>query len=475
MRFVVAAAAEADKSHSTYKRKRRSVRTPQVSTDPGDYIRKKIGKLDLNDITQLARLIEGHDAGADVPQFDKQITIQEQILALLDPDESPDPIMLRDSLAQLLQGNSKTSRMTPQEHAKLARFFDKNNDKPIKPPRKLKGLDVNTMRIPDYEADGAFDTILVHASRGLKGLDLNTIGSPDFDVDAPVEQNAVKPRRKLKGLDSNTIRIRKLNLDDSPDTEATLVKSAITNGKKNRASSAESIKLRFEFPTQERRRASEVLERSMRHSESPEVAERSQSMPEALNTKRIAKVFETNKWRHTPEPEPRALRFGSITSEMAMRLQRMNDIIGGRNRETPPTERVKVEPIGTPELTMRRQRVVDLIQGHKPRPMPDPSQRRSSGDNQMLSFRMQRVSDIMQKKSAEAKSPKTGGRRKAQREIMRQRFEKSLQMLATEPRLEFSASADLENDYGLQQYRASAPHFGERVKKLERQLQHYVS
>lgn len=83
------------------------------------------------------------------------------------------------------------------------------------------------------------------------------------------------------------------------------------------------------------------------------------------------------------------------------------------------------------------------------------------------------MSDMVQKKNAEAKRPKSMGRRKAARQIMRQRFEKSLQMLAAESRFDFAPSADLENDYGLQQYRANAPDFDERVKKLEKKLQHY--
>lgn len=223
------------------------------------------------------------------------------------------------------------------------------------------------------------------------------------------------------------------------------------------------------------RRPSDVPQR-IRHSQSPDVTKRSHSIgAEAPNTKRIAQLFEGNKRRNTQSPESRSVRSGSMTNEMSLRLQRMSDIIEGKRRDTPSPERPlpKPESIGNPELEIRKQRMVDLIKAqHKPIPPPDMQmQRRGSGET---SFRMQRVSDIMQKRNAEAKRPKTGGRRKAAREIMKQRFEKSIQMLAAEPRMEVP-SADLENDYGLQQYRASAPQFGERVRKLERQLQHYVS
>lgn len=400
-------AADADKSHSSYKRKRRSVRTPQVSNDPAEYIRKKIGKLDLNDITQLARLIEGHDAVATDSRLDKQKDLQEQIIALLDPDESPDPKMLRDSLAYLLQGSSKSS--VTQDQSKLTNFFQGKKDKPVRPPRRLKGLDPNTIKVPNF----------------------------DFD--------------------------------DSADTDATVIKV-----ERKKHQTVEPVKQRKpESPLPQRgRRQSDVVEQRIRHSQSPDVTKRSQSIgaSEVANTKRIAQLFEVHK-----RPESRSVRSGSMTSDMSMRLQRMSDIIEGKRRDSPSPERqgAKPESIGNPEMELRKQRMVDLIKAqHAPIPPPAPeTQRRGSGET---SFRMQRVSDIMQKKSAEAKRPKSGGRRRAAREIMKQRFEKSIQMLAAEPRMEVP-SADLENDYGLQQYRASAPQFDERVRKLERQLQHYVS
>lgn len=319
--------------------------------------------------------------------------------------------MLRDSLAYLLQGNSKAS--VAHEQSRLTNFFHEKKDKPARPSRRLKGLDANTIKVPSFD------------------------------------------------------------LDDSADTDATVIK---LESKKHAPD--ETIKQRnlSESPLPQRgRRPSDVLEQRIRHSQSPDVTKRSHSIgaSEVANTKRIAQLFEGHKRRHTPSPESRSVRSGSMTNEMSMRLQRMSDIIEGKRRNTPSPERPETKPesIGNPEMELRKQRMVDLIKAqHKPVP-PAELQRRGSAET---SFRMQRVSDIMQKKNAEARRPKSGGRRKATREIMKQRFEKSIQMLAAEPRMEVP-SADLENDYGLQQYRASAPQFDERVRKLERQLQHYVS
>lgn len=434
-------AADADKSHSSYRKKRRSVRPQQVSNDPAEYIRKKIGKLDLNDITQLARLIEGHDAVTDTDtQIDKQKDLQDQILALLDPDESPDPKVLRQSLAQLLQGSTK---VRVQEPTQLAHFFQEAGAKPVKPPRRLKGLDINSIRIPDFSM---FDD------------------SPDTDATV-VKVEAKKTFSRSLSTES----AKKLQYPSS---------SSLDGGNKFTRSSESPL-------PQKGRRLSDVVNTSrIRHSQSPEVKvpyKRSNSIgaSEIANTKRIAQLFEGHKRRHTPSPESRSIRSGSTTNpEMALRLQRMTEIIEGKRRDTPsPDRRDKKECIGTPEMAVRRQRVVDLIkqgqglgQEHKQRQPPDIPQRRNSDE---MTFRMQRASDMMQKRSAESKRPKTG-RRKAAREITKQRFEKSLQMLAAERRLDFAPSADLENDYGLQQYRASAPDFDERVKKLEKKLQHYV-
>lgn len=414
------------------------MRPQQVSNDPAEYIRKKIGKLDLNDITQLARLIEGHDALENDQQIDKQKDLQEQILALLDPDESPDPTVLRQSLAQLLQGSTKTRVKEPQV---LAHFFEQDNQKPVKPPRRLKGLDLSTIKVPDFSDifDESADT------------DATLVGKVDtktFSRSPSIEAKKVFPRS-----------------------------SSIDSAKKFSRSSESPL-------PQKGRRLSEVIDsQRLRHSQSPEIKlpyKRSNSIgsTEVANTKRIAQLFEGHKRRHTPSPESRSVRSGSVTNpEMALRMQRMAEIIEGKRRDTPSPDRSKRGSIGNPEMAIRRQKVVDLIkqgqglgQDQRLLKQPEVPQRRNSEE---MSFRMQRMSDLVQRKATESKRPK-GGRRKAAREIMKQRFEKSLQMLAAEPRLDIQPSADLENDYGLQQYRASAPDFDERVKKLEKKLQHYV-
>ncbi|CAK1588400.1 unnamed protein product [Parnassius mnemosyne] len=426
--------AEIDKSTSSYRKKRRSLRTPQVSNDPAEYIRKKIGKLDLNDITQLARLIEGHDAIVkEDTSTDKQKEIQNQILALIDPEDSPDPKIVRDTLAQLLQGNSKT-RTKPKEsnESNLERRFFENKkveSTPSKPPRRLKGLDYDSLKAPDSS---------------------DTFQDNSADSDATVIQ-INKPKRSEF--------IRSYSTDEQ---------------KKGELISSTSIDTRYP----QARRLSEVIDiPRKRYSQSPEVTliERSrsiESLETSHNTRRIAKILEGHKRKHTLNPESHSMRSGSIeNTEIALRRQKIADVIEGKRCNTPSPERTKrLESIGNSEMALRRQRVADLIQGNKPRQSPELTQRRNSSD---MAFRMQRVSDMMQKRNAEAKRPKSGGRRKAARDIMKQRFEKSLQMLAAEPRLDFATSADLENDYGLQQYRANAPHFDERVKKLEKQLQHY--
>ncbi|XP_038216869.1 F-actin-monooxygenase Mical isoform X3 [Zerene cesonia] len=413
-------AADTDKSHST-KRKRRTVRSPQVSNDPAEYIRKQIGKLDLNDITQLARLIEGHDAISDMEHnVDKQKELQDQILALLDPDDSPDPTLVRESLSELLQGSSKIRVKETPKVTHVERYFINEQSSAKKPTRKLKGLDPSTIRVPDFSS---------------------------------VFQN------------------------ESPDTDDTLIASkaspkrdAIKHEKMlTRSRSAES-------PEMEPRRLSEIMTRR-KNSDSMLQCGRSNSIGSTetgYNIKEITNLFEGRKKRQASSPLTRHVRSeAKETPERVLRWQQMADIIEGKRQDTQTYDASKrVESIGNPEMALRRQKVAELIVGNKPRQVPESvtSQRRNSGE---LAFRMQRVSDMMEKKKEEAKRHKGGGKRKAAREIMKQRFEKSLQMLAVEPRLNFTPSTDLENDYGLQQYRASAPQFDERVKKLEKQLQHY--
>lgn len=416
-------AAEAEKSYSSYRKKRRGLRTPQVSTDPAEYIRKQIGKLDLNDITTLARLIDGHDAND--AHASKQKELQEQILALLDPEDTPDPKVLRETLSNLLQGTTKSQVRNKEKAGTVMNYFNQQTDKPTKPPRRLKGLDASTIKVPDF--------------------------SDIFQ-------------------------------DSSADTDATLVGAEYkrTSPKFTRSASTETPKLNrtssIESPLRGRRLSEVLYANRNRSSQSPEVKlqHRSNSIdsPETVkNTKRIALMFEGQSRRSTPSPESRTKRSSSIsTPEMMLRCQRMAQMIEGKHTSSP--ERTKLESIGNRELAARRQRMHELIHGQKPRETEDVREDvRRSELSDMQAFRLQRVSEMMQKR-AEGKK-KSGGRRKAARVVMKQRFEKSLQMLAAEPRMEF-ASADLDNDYGLQQYRASAPHFGERVKTLEKQLQHYV-
>ncbi|CAK1553968.1 unnamed protein product [Leptosia nina] len=87
-----------------------------------------------------------------------------------------------------------------------------------------------------------------------------------------------------------------------------------------------------------------------------------------------------------------------------------------------------------------------------------------------IARKKQKLADMVERNKAQPLS--SPGRRKAAREITKQRYQKSLQLLLLEPRLELVSQIDLENDYGLQQYRASAPKFQERVQKFEAKLQH---
>lgn len=425
--------ADADKSHSSYRKKRRAVR-PQVSNDSAEYIRKKIGKLDLNDITQLARLIEGHDSLADYEtQVDKQKDLQDQILALLDDDESPDPQMLRDSISAMLQGTTKTKVVNPEEQNLNQFFEDKTEQKPVRPPRKLKGLDSSTIRVVDFD---------------------NLDDSADTDVTViKVEKNLPKK----KELVNESIKKQRSSSIDSPKKWFTRSSSIDAPESLARSSSIENSKPK-------------PMTRSLSIDNGKSISIES---PGLANRKQIAQLFEGHN-----RQDKRSVRAGSVPNvgDVAGRTKRMADIFEGvgKRREAPSLDRSeRAESIGNPEMALRRQRVVDLIEGNKridQKTVYNVEQRRNSGE---MAFRMQRVSDMMQKKKEDAKRVKPG-RRKAAREIMKQRFERSLQMLAAEPR-PGARAADLSYDVGLQQYRANAPHFGDRVRDLEKQLQHYVS
>ncbi|CAG5003148.1 unnamed protein product [Parnassius apollo] len=401
--------AEIDKSTSSYRKKRRSLRTPQVSSDASEYIRKKIGKLDLNDITQLARLIEGHDAIVkEDTSTDKQKAIQDEILALIDPKDSPDPKIVRDTLEQLLQGKIKIKPKESNESNLALRFFENKKVKlkrrPSKPSPKLKGLDIASLEAPDSS-----DTF--------------------HDNSADSKDTVIQINKPKKNEKKNEF-IRSYSTDEK---------------KKEQFISSTSIDTRIP--------QAEVIDPiRKRYSQSLEVIsiERSRSSPSLENL--------LNRESH------------SMRSRSIENLQKIADFFEGKRRSTPSPERTKrVESIGNSEMKLRRQRIAALFRGNKPRQSPELTQRRNSSD---MGFRVQRFLDKMQKRNAEPKRPKIGGKRKAAREIMKQRFEKSLQMLAAERRVEFVTSADLQNDYSLQQYRANAPHFDERVKKLEKQLQH---
>lgn len=298
-----------------------------------------------------------------------------------------------------------------------------------------------------------------------------------FFQNKPPDKKPQKPSRKLKGLDADTMKVPDFSDDD--DTDATLVSSA---GSKHthRSKSTPQREKHKEFvrstseetaPMTQSRRCSEPTLKVVM----PQGRSNSIDSPEILKTRRMAQIFEASE-RHTPSPETAPIPLRIMDNpEMASRRQRMADIIEGKRRDTPSPDRWKrSDSIGGPEMALRKRRVSDLIQGYnKPRQSPEPvTQRRNSGG---MASRMQRVSELMQTKNADFKKPKSCGKRKTAREIMKQRFEKSLQLLAAQPRPDFVPSADLENDYGLQQYRASAPQFDERVKKLERKLHHYVS
>lgn len=387
--------------------------------------------MDLNDITQLARLIEGHDSIADYEtHVDKQKDLQEQILALLDDDESPDPKMLRDSVSAMLQGTTKTKLKVKPEEQSLNQFFQgKVEQKPVRPPRNLKGLDSSTIRVVDFD---------------------------DFDDSADTDVTVIKNQPKKKELVKDSVKNQRSNSVDKANKSFTC--SSIDTPKPFlRSSSIESSKPK-------------PMTRSFSIDSGRAISIES---PVVVNTKPIVQLFEVNK-----SHDKRSVRAGSVPNvgDVAVRAKRMAEILegSGKRTETPsPDISKRSDSIGNPEMALRRQRVVDLIEGNKrvdQKTGYNVEHTRNSGE---MAFRMQRVSDMMQKKREDAKRVKPG-RRKAAREIMKQRFERSLQMLAAEPRPGVRA-ADLTYDVGLQQYRANAPHFGDRVRDLEKQLQHYVS
>lgn len=341
-----------------------------MSTDPADTIRRQIGRLDLNEVTTLARLIEGRDdgdhAGGDL--VGRQRALHDRILALFDPDDSPDLVLLRDSLSRLLQGKTET-RLAP-DRGRLAHFSHDDKHKPTKPPRRLKGLDPTTVRVRD-SADT--EATVVRADVTLD----------PSSSEKPVETGS-KDRRPSDGVGV-------LLTPEACDTSGGSIEV------RRRSSSVELLVGIFERTEQKRC----TPERPARRSVSETMAERVAWAHAALHS----------------APAPASL--GDV--------------------EEPPA---RSPSIGAPELETRRSRVVELMAG-----------RRANGGGG------------------------SGGRRRAQRDVTRARVARSVALLAADRRqtLAYPCAADLTHDVGLQQYRASAPHFDDRVRHLERQLQHYVS
>lgn len=306
----------------------------------------------------------------------------------------------------------------------LGKFFaiGNNSTLPVKPPRRLKGLDPSTIKYVDLSDDD--DTLVLEARTK--------------------QPQSAKSQRRLKGF------IKSNSIDAPAPPETNLLDIVQMQRRRNSDSPA--------IPAPSRRASST-------------------GPSEVKNTRRIAEMFEDRKRHHATSPDPPRFVRPDLTPEKAERMQRMNDILKGKTRSVVSPDRLKPESIGHPELALRKQRVVELIEGRKPVEFlsPDSIPKRKNLDE--LSFKLQRMSDMLHRpKPMDLRRQKGGtGRRKAAREIMKQRFEKSIQLLAAEPSMTLTSSLDLENDYGLQQYRASAPQFGDRVKKLERKLQHYVS
>lgn len=364
-----------------------------MSIDPADYIRKKVGKLNLKDISRLTPLIDGQCIRTSGSSYrsDGQNNTEEEIKRLIDPEGSADPQMKGDCLTKLLEENSKFFKSSLQKKnldiPKFEHFFGTNRAKRNLSPHKNNG-----------------------------SLDKKSESS---------ETETAKPRRILKGLDPDTIKLPVSVKKMVVKLQESLIVDTLINQKVSRNRVMSAPELRVKNTIARLRRSSEVAEETVRHYE---------CFTNKGNTRNIVQMFESNQSLPTSKRSSPVL----LTESLCDNIE-------------------KQKRLGLKQVPRRAS--MDQLQ--------------DSSRDIHLSCRMQRVSDIIEKRLSDAKRPKAGGRRKAQREIMKQRFEKSLQMLEAEPQLGVP-SADLENDYGLQQYRASAPHFGDRVKKLERQLAHYV-
>ncbi|XP_045531994.1 uncharacterized protein LOC123718999 isoform X2 [Pieris brassicae] len=377
---------------------RRQTVDNRVSTNTADFIRKRIGKLDINDITKLARLMEGHDAISDSEYSVKHKEIHDQIIALLDPDESPDPQMVREAITDLLQGSSR-SKVNPQ--GDLTKFFanEKINEK--KSSRCLKGLDPESVKPQDILYFDESETNRCAISNILEK----------------------KPIKKLVRSQS----------DESPDVPSI----DIINRRKN-SDSMVSVR-----------------------TGSSEIGHGIKDMRDLFEGKFDNRNDENNTFITHREDRKKMCR--------DLRWQQFANIIEGKNNDSYCAEPKKVLSIGNAELAEKRLKMAELLLGVSQENASGTTPPRNSGN---VAFRMQRITDMIARNNNQAKLPKGTSRRKGAREMMKERVEKSLQLLTLEP-LPAVSQTDLEHDYGLQQYRADAPDFDVRVKKLEKQLQHY--
>ncbi|XP_022129554.2 uncharacterized protein LOC111003396 isoform X2 [Pieris rapae] len=376
---------------------RRQTVDNRVSTNTADYIRKRIGKLDINDITKFARLMEGHNAISDSEYSVKHKEIHDQIIALLDPDESPDPQMVREAITDLLQGCSR-SKVNPQ--GDLTKFFASEKINENKSSRCLKGLDPESLRPQDI-------------------LYLDESETNRCAISNVLEK---KPNKKLVRSQS----------DESPDVP----RPDIINRRKN----SDSM-----------------------------VNVRTGSSEIGHGIKDMRDLFEGKFYNRNDEDKTISHREDRKKMCRDLRWQQFENIIEGKNNDSYCVEPKKVLSIGNTELAEKRLKMAELLLGVSQESGPGATAPRNSGN---VAFRMQRITNMIARNNTQAKLPKGANRRKQAREMMKERVEKSLQLLTLEPPPAVSQT-DLEHDYGLQQYRADAPDFDERVKKLEKQLQHY--
>ncbi|XP_047523788.1 uncharacterized protein LOC125062155 isoform X15 [Pieris napi] len=340
--------------------------------------------------------MEGHDAISDSEYSDKHTEIHDQIIALLDPDESPDPQMVREAITDLLQGSSR-SKVNLQ--GDLTKFFANEQINEKKSSRCLKGLDPESIKPQDILYYDESET--------------------NRTISNKLERKTIK---KLVRSQS----------DESPDVPRT----DIINRRKN-SDSMVSV----------RTGSSEI---------GHGIKDMRDLFEGKLDNRNDDKTFITHR-----EDRKKMCR--------DLRWQQFANIIEGKNNDSYCIEPKQILSIGNAELAEKRLKMAELLLGVSQESASGTTAPRSSGN---VAFRMQRITNMIARNNTQAKLPKGTSRRKEAREMMKERVEKSLQLLTLEPPPAVSQT-DLEHDYGLQQYRADAPDFDERVKKLEKQLQHY--